>query len=91
MTYQPLDCGLYDFIEMVCMQHYVLDVEMLDGQRVKARALTTKTSATKEEYLQLESPNLLQEVRLDMISAITVLDEGAGYQRKEFTSSTCTI
>jgi len=91
MTYQPLDCGLYDFIEMVCMRHNLLDVEMLDGQRIKARALTTKTSASKEEYLQLESPNLLQEVRLDMISAITVMDEGAGYQRKDFTIGSCAV
>ncbi|WP_306163351.1 Rho-binding antiterminator [Pseudomonas sp. B14-6] len=91
MKYQPLDCSLYDFIEIVCMRNYELKVELLDGECLKARALTTKISTSKEEYLQLESPGRIQEVRLDMILAITILEENSGYLRKEFTNNSCTI
>ncbi|MHC8324569.1 Rho-binding antiterminator [Pseudomonas sp. LB1P83] len=73
------------------MRNYELKVELLDGECLKARALTTKISTSKEEYLQLESPGRIQEVRLDMILAITILEENSGYLRKEFTNNSCTI
>ena len=86
MKYRALNCELYDFIETICMYHSFLELQTVDGVNIKAIALTTKTTANKEEYLQLESPGFIQEVRLDMISVITLLDGSSNGQRKEFTS-----
>lgn len=84
MKYKPLSCELYDFIEVICMRHSSVELEAVDGTRIRATALSTKTTASKEEYLQVESPGLIHEVRLDRISAITVYNPGSTGQRQEF-------
>lgn len=89
MSYEPLDCGLYDLVELFCMHRYELCVETVDGELIYARAWTTKTAPTHEEYLQLVSSRGIQEVRLDMIAAITVLTGGTGFVRTRFGSSSC--
>lgn len=53
-TYQPMNCDLYDYLEIACLRGYRLDIELKDGARLEARALDTRTSAEKEEFLILE-------------------------------------
>ncbi|HKM97429.1 MAG TPA: Rho-binding antiterminator, partial [Buttiauxella sp.] len=30
-TYQPLNCDLHDYLEIACMSHYRLNIEISDG------------------------------------------------------------
>jgi Rho-binding antiterminator len=90
-TYQPMSCDLYDYLEIACMRGYRLDIEMKDGSRLVAKALTTRTSSDKEEFLSLETADGQQEVRLDQLLAVTPLDANAQFGRMAFTDAVCTF
>lgn len=87
--YQPLACNLYDYLEVACMHGYQLDVELVDGTRLQGRALTTETSASKEEFLLLRTADGEQRLRMDRLLAITPLDAGASFGRVPLGSKRC--
>ncbi|MES2817676.1 MAG: Rho-binding antiterminator [Pseudomonadota bacterium] len=79
--YRPLNCDLYDYLEIACMHGYSLRVELLEGSGFVAGALTTRTAASKEEFLVLQTDDGRCEVRLDQLRAITPLDPDASFGR----------
>lgn len=89
--YQPLNCDLYDYLEIACMHGYRLQVELVDGPGFVARALDTRTAPSKEEFLVLQTDVGRQEVRLDRLLAITPLDPGASFGRVELAGIVCSI
>ncbi|MEH6353115.1 Rho-binding antiterminator [Pseudomonas sp. 3JA] len=80
-TYQPLNCDLHDYLEIACLYGYTLDIELIDGQRLTARAITTRTASTREEFLDVETAEGRQEIRLDQLLAITPRDHNARFGR----------
>lgn len=88
-AYQPLNCDLHDYLEIACMHRYGLQIEMIDGQGFAARALTTRTAPSKEEFFVLQNDNGQFEVRLDQMLAITPLDPKASFGRIELAGSYC--
>lgn len=80
-TYKPLHCDLHDYLEIACLCGYTLDIELTDGQRLTARAITTRTSSSQEEFLEVETTQGRQEIRLDQLLAITPLDKNARFDR----------
>jgi Rho-binding antiterminator len=90
-AYQPMNCDLYDYLEIACMRGYQLDIELKDGARLLAKALTTRTSSDKEEFLCLETADGEQEIRLDQLLAITPLDANAQFGRVMFSDAVCTF
>ena len=88
-AYQPLNCDVHDYLEIACMHGYRLQVELLDESSVVARALTTRTAASKEEFLVLQSDADQFEVRLDHLLAITPLDSNASFGRIVLSGSYC--
>ncbi|WP_166358899.1 Rho-binding antiterminator [Pseudomonas akapageensis] len=90
-AYQPMNCDLYDYLEIACLHGYRLKVELVDGADFEAKAVTTRTSATKEEFLCLEGADGALEVRLDRLLAITPLGAGASFGRVELAGGSCAI
>ena len=82
-AYQPLNCDVHDYLEIACLHGYRLQVELIDGRSYAARALTTRTATSKEEFLVLCSDSGQFEVRLDQLLAITPLDDNARFGRIE--------
>jgi len=88
MPYTPIQCQLYDYIEIACLRHYSLSIKLLDGKEVKGRAETTKIE-DKQEFLVVSveiDQNSKKErisIRLDKIKSITALDENAGFKTVE--------
>lgn len=80
-TYRPLNCDLYDYLEIACLYSYTLDIELIDGQRITARAITTRTSPAREEFLEVETAEGHREIRLDHLLAITPQDGNARFGR----------
>jgi Rho-binding antiterminator len=80
-TYQPLNCDLHDYLEIACLYGYTLDIELIDGQRLTARAITTRTVPTREEFLDVDTAEGRQEIRLDQLLAITPQDHNARFGR----------
>ncbi len=87
-AYQPLHCDLHDYLEIACMHGYRLRLELIDGSSFEARALTTRTAASKEEFLRLDDQ---RELRLDQLLAITPLDPGAHFGRVLLAGASCSI
>jgi Rho-binding antiterminator len=79
--YKPIDCDLHDYVEIACMHGYRLLIELTNGTHFNAKALTTRSTATKEEFLVLEGNATHSEVRLDRLLAITPLDRAAVFGR----------
>lgn len=89
--YQPLNCDLHDYLEIACLRGYQLDIELVDGQRLMARAVTTRTSSDKEEFLLIEQQGAQQEIRLDQLLAITPQDANAEFDRVVLAGGVCGI
>ena len=88
MTYTPIQCQLYDYIEIACLRHYTLSIKLLDGSEIRGRAETTKIE-NKQEFLLIKvvaDQDQKEEeipVRLDKIKSITALDENAEFKTVE--------
>ncbi len=87
--YQPLNCDLYDYLEMACLYEYRLLIEMVEGGQFEARALNTRTNAQKEEFLLVLVDDEKVELRIDRLRAITPLNEKAKFGRVELAGSSC--
>lgn len=81
--YQPISCSLYDHLEVACLQHYRLAIELRDGTRLEAEAITTETDAQKQEFLVVRDAQGLHRLRLDHLLAITPLTANARFGRVE--------
>lgn len=71
------------------MRDYNLMIEATEAELVEGKALTTRTSSIGVEFIQVESPQGLCEIRLDKVIAITVLSDGSSFGRVEFGASPC--
>lgn len=80
-AYQPLACDLYDYLEIACMHHYRLHIELIDGGELQATAVNTHTAASKEEFFIVRDEGGEQSLRLDQLLAITPLDAYASFGR----------
>ena len=80
-TYKPLHCDLHDYLEIACLCGYTLDIELTNGQRLTAQAITTRNSSTREEFLEVETAEGRQEISLDQLLAIKPLDKDARFGR----------
>ncbi|MHA6494775.1 Rho-binding antiterminator [Pseudomonas borbori] len=88
-AYQPLACDLYDYLEIACMHHYALLIELDDGSCLNAEALTTETTPSKEEFLIVRGASGEQRLRLDRLIAITAQNPGALFGRVLLGNRTC--
>lgn len=87
--YQPLACDLYDYLEIACLHHYRLHIELSDGTTLEADALTTETNARKEEFFIVRDGHGQQQLRMDRLLAITPLTPGASFGRVLLGNRTC--
>lgn len=87
--YQPLACDLYDYLEIACMHRYQLDIELVDGSHLRGQALTTETTASKEEFLLVRTNDSEQRLRMDRLLAITPQDAGARFGRVLLSGNRC--
>ncbi|MBS7689886.1 Rho-binding antiterminator [Pseudomonas lalucatii] len=74
--YLPLNCDLYDYLEIACLHRYRLRIELVDGECLEAEALTTQTTVDKEEFLLVRAVAGERRLRLDRLLAITPLTPG---------------
>ncbi|GAA0397936.1 Rho-binding antiterminator [Cocleimonas flava] len=88
MTYNPIQCQLYDYIEIACLRHYKLSIKLLDGSEIQGRAETTRI-ADKQEFLLISTEVAsdinqdITQIRLDKIKSITALDRHAEFSTVE--------
>lgn len=88
-SYQPIACDLYDYLEIACLHHYHLRIELIDGSELEAEAVTTAINASKEEFFVVRGPDGEQRLRMDRLLAITALDAGASFTRVLLNNARC--
>ena len=79
MTYQPIACHIYDYLEIACMRGYTLDIVLQTGETLSGIAKNTLIR-DKKEYLLVQMGQQLEGVRLDKIDSITPLDKKADFK-----------
>ncbi|WPC03938.1 Rho-binding antiterminator [Pseudomonas benzenivorans] len=87
--YRPLNCDLYDYLEIACLHRYLLRIELLGGECLEVEALTTQTTASKEEFLLVRDAAGERRLRLDRLLAITPLTPGASFARVRLNVGGC--
>ena len=90
-SYIPIQCSNHDYIEIACLHHYELNIELTSGEWIRGVANTTQTNATKEEYLILRIKGVKHAIRLDLIRSITPIDKNAVFTKTAINdlSDTC--
>ena len=78
--YKPIDCNLYDYLEIACLHRYEVKLQLRDGSVVHGFARTTKTQKDGE-YLMVDEST---ELRLDQISQLEVLSEPRSFDSVTF-------
>lgn len=68
--YQPISCDAYDYLEMACMHHEPLRIQLHGGGKIEA---TASNVHVKEhiEYLDVIADGQPQSIRLDAIRSIS--------------------
>jgi len=71
--YRPIECDLHDVLEIACLYHELLQVELTDGRTLVARARTTLSTPGKEEFLVLDAEDGERRIRLDHLRSVATL------------------
>lgn len=69
-TYQPINCDDYDNLEIACMHHLVLSLQLKDGEMLEAKA-SDLVLRKNVEYLVVEESGTMRELRLDKIASFS--------------------
>jgi transcriptional antiterminator Rof (Rho-off) len=85
-TYRPISRELYDSVERVCQSRYCVLVEMKDGSQLAAIALMARKNRLNEEFLCVGIAEVVREIRLDRIDAITLLEKNSPSGKLEFAA-----
>jgi Rho-binding antiterminator len=67
-----ISCQQYDYIEIVCLYHYPLLLDLKSGQIVEGIAANTVLNEKREECLEINSHGTLIKIVLDDIATLNV-------------------
>lgn len=90
MTPTTIACDIHDHIEIICMRHYPVAIQLLDGSLVSGVAMDTR-SKDKQEFILLEQDGHLKEIALQHIEQIKVLDDNAPQAQIWLHGAVCTV
>ena len=81
--YQPVDCGLYDYLEVACMRGYEISLALRNGETDRGVAITV--GARREgEFLTLVTDQTKKEYRLDELRSLRVLSYPRSFDEISF-------
>jgi len=84
-TYQPIDCGLYDYLEVACLHGYEVALHLRGGECVQGIAHTTQAK-NAAEFLLIKAGSEVHHVRLDKLLRLVVLSEPRAFSEVVFAS-----
>ena len=83
-SYQPIDCSLYDHIEVICLYQYEIKILLKDNSILIGKAIDTKTNSEKFEFLHIKTRSDSQLIRLDKIKTIDVITKNSVLDQIKF-------
>ncbi|WP_428943991.1 Rho-binding antiterminator [Pantoea sp. FN060301] len=69
-AYKPINCDDYDNLELACQNSWMLQLELKNGEKLRAKA-TDMVSRKNVEYLAIDLSGEVRELRLDHIASFT--------------------
>lgn len=82
-----ISCEQYDYIELVCMFRYPVQLELRDGSRVEGVAKDTKRNDLGEECIVLEIDSTQQLLVLDRVEKMKALVKNPHFDEVKFSPS----
>jgi Rho-binding antiterminator len=79
-----LQCDLHDYIEIVCLYHYPLQLTLSSGEQLTGTALTTRYNEQRQECLLLKQSDSEQMVILEDITLLEVTTSNPHLQQVRF-------
>jgi len=67
-----ISCQQYDYIEIVCLYHYPLLIDLKSGETVKGVAVNTVRNEQRDECIELNHDGADIKIVLDNIARLTV-------------------
>ncbi|MFY8272905.1 Rho-binding antiterminator [Pseudoalteromonas sp. SSDWG2] len=67
-----ISCSQYDYVEIVCLFQYPIEIQLSCGDFVVGRALDTQQNAAKEECIKISTDQGDVLVVLDSIATLKV-------------------
>lgn len=84
--YVPIDCGLYDYLELACLQQYEIDISLVGGASCSGVATDTQTK-DGAEFLLVRTDAVVNKIRLDKISSLRVVTVPREFDYVNFVST----
>jgi len=79
-----LQCDLHDYIEIVCLYNYTLQLTLSSGKQLTGTAVTTCYNDNRQECLLLKQSNSEQLVILEDITLLEVTTPNPHLQQVRF-------
>jgi Rho-binding antiterminator len=83
--YEPVDCNVFDYVEIACMYRYPVRIFFRDGRQLDGTAVDTAVEAGRGEFLVLDIDGKSERVRLDTIATLETRVAGARFSRVNIT------
>lgn len=84
--YQSIGCADYEYIEIACMDRYIVDLVTNTGT-LEGLAVTTQTTPRGEFLLIQRHDGTQESVRVDRIQKMTVLSENRRFDERIFAAT----
>ena len=79
-----ISCGNYDYIEIVCLFKYSIEITLKSGEVVSGKALDTAKNSLGEECIKLLTQDSELLVVLDSIAKMKVTMDNPHFQEVAF-------
>ncbi len=84
MNKTQISCSLYDYIEIVCLYRYKIEIHTNDENVFIGTAIDTKLNNEKKECILITSENSKELVILEDIKELKVLTKNAKFKKIDF-------
>ncbi|WP_411991572.1 Rho-binding antiterminator [Agarivorans sp. DSG3-1] len=79
-----ISCQDYDYIEIVCMYHFPIKLELVNGETIQGKALGTQRNTEQEECIKVLVGEDERLINLSSIKRLTVLMDNPHFHAVEF-------
>jgi Rho-binding antiterminator len=79
-----ISCSLYDYIEIVCLYKYEIEIHTINEDIFSGIAIDTKLNNKKQECIVITSENIDKYIILSDIKDIKVLTKNAKFSEINF-------
>ncbi|MDO6684845.1 MULTISPECIES: Rho-binding antiterminator [unclassified Agarivorans] len=79
-----ISCQDYDYIEIVCMYHFPIRIELVIGETIQGKALDTQRNTEQEECIKVLVGEDERLINLSSIKRLTVLMDNPHFHAVEF-------